>query len=114
MQEWFQENVVGPVREIAKNHGTERSPHWNAVRKEFLEKNPTCAVCDKKRKGLNVHHIVPFHVDPSIELEEENLITLCRKHHFTFGHLGWWKSWNEKVIEDCIEWYLKYKNRPTK
>lgn len=39
---------------------------------------------------LNVHHKVPFHIAPELELEESNLITLCmsedRHCHLLIGH----------------------------
>jgi 5-methylcytosine-specific restriction endonuclease McrA len=113
MKEWYQEQVVGPVREIAKMMGTKRSGKWIEVRTYFVEEHPTCAVCGTKKK-LNVHHIVPFHLRPDLEMDESNLITLCRKHHFTFGHLGYWRSWNTTIVEDAKVWLQKYKNRPVK
>jgi hypothetical protein len=30
--------------------------------------------------------VIPFHVRPDLELDEWNLITLCREHHFRIGH----------------------------
>lgn len=113
MKNWFDEQIVGPVREMSKDFGNERSPLWRKTRKNFLAYNNKCAVCGTK-KGLNVHHIKPFHLRPELELEASNLITLCRKDHFIFGHLGYWKSWNDFVEVDCEHWRLRYKNRPTK
>lgn len=40
----------------------ERSNKWRTVRKHFLEKNPTCAICDSN-ENLQVHHMLPFHMD---------------------------------------------------
>jgi len=91
--------------------GCKRDPRWSGVQKAFLLRNPACAVCGA-RKGLNVHHIVPFHVDPSKELLESNLITLCRVHHEWWGHLGDWKSYNVDIIKDALAWNEKIKNRP--
>ena len=45
-----------------------RSSGWRSVRNEHIENNPTCAACGR-RDGLEVHHIVPYHVDPSKELD---------------------------------------------
>lgn len=64
---------------------TPRSPKWPAVRAEYLKTHPECAACGT-RNELNVHHVVPFHLDESKELDPENLITLCREHHLTVGH----------------------------
>ena len=89
-----------------------RSPKWRSVRNEHIENNPTCAACGRK-DGLEVHHIVPYHVDPSKELDPTNLITLCGKRcHFVFGHLLDWKSWNENVVRDSTLYLLSVKNRP--
>lgn len=76
-----------------------RSPHWPTVRKHYIEKHPVCEACGSK-EDLNVHHIVPFHNNPKLELEESNLITLCRKHHFELGHLRNWSNSNPNVRRD--------------
>lgn len=63
-----------------------RSPKWPTVRANFIaDGNDRCAVCGS-RDDLNVHHVVPFHDDPSLELKPSNLITLCRQHHLHVGH----------------------------
>ena len=53
-----------------------RSSKWSHIQKEFLKKNPICAICGSNKK-LNVHHKLPFHLYPELELVETNLITLC-------------------------------------
>ena len=63
----------------------ERSGDWPRVRADFVRLHPVCEACGTK-KDLNVHHIVPFHLDSSLELDPKNLITLCREHHFRIGH----------------------------
>lgn len=87
-----------------------RSYEWDRVRKEFLIYHDKCEVCEKETK-LNVHHQKPFHIYPAKELEMSNLITLCREHHYLFGHLLNWKSWNENIQEDAKIWNEKIKNR---
>lgn len=66
---------------------SQRSSKWPTVRARFIATrgNDRCAVCGSV-DDLNVHHVVPFHDDPSLELEPTNLITLCREHHFHVGH----------------------------
>lgn len=97
--------------------GAARSPHWSTVRKQHLEKFPTCAVCGGTEK-LNVHHKKPFHLHPELELSMDNLITLCENGkngincHLAFGHLGSFRSFNENVTEDSGEWNKKLKERP--
>lgn len=112
MNNWINVQIIGPVRELSKTYGSERSPRWRKVRQEFLEMNPCCAVCGRKDLQSNVHHKIPFHIRPDLELEEENLITLCRDHHFLFGHLMQWKSYNKDIIEDATAWNKKIKSRP--
>jgi len=95
--------------------GAGRSNKWASVRRDFLILNPACRVCGKKGsflKPLEVHHCIPFSEDKSKELNFENLITLCREHHFLFGHLMNWKSWSEDVKIDAKLWYYKITNRP--
>lgn len=95
--------------------GAVRSPRWNIVRKQHLFMFPTCAVCDSKGSILNplqVHHITPFWLDPSKELDMLNLITLCDVHHLWIGHLGSFKSFNKDVRKDAKRLLDKIKNRP--
>lgn len=83
-----------------------RSSDWHKVRDAYLEKNPVCACCGGNKK-LQVHHIKPFHLHPELELEESNLITLCRRKkygidcHLLVGHLGWFKNYNPNVETDA-------------
>ena len=90
-----------------------RSSGWSRVRREHLKNNPTCACCGRKT-NLEVHHIQDYSENPELELDHNNLITLCAgatKCHFTFGHLGSWRSINPNVISDT-NWFLeKVKNR---
>jgi 5-methylcytosine-specific restriction protein A len=91
-----------------------RSPQWQAVRKEHLKKESRCRACGKN-KNLEVHHIVPVHIDPNRELDPSNLITLCSEQcHLMFGHLMDFKSWNSSVVEDCYEINQKIQHRPYK
>lgn len=103
--------VEGTLRELEKTWGTERSPHWATTRKEFIKENNVCASCGCKA-GLNVHHKEPFHIKPELELDPNNLITLCRDHHFFIGHLMDQKSYNVDVEKDSADILEKIKNRP--
>ncbi len=98
-----------------REFGAVRSAKWPQVEKEFIKNNPTCLVCGKKGSllnPLNVHHLTPFHKDISLELVNSNLRTLCRQHHFLFGHLMSWASWNSDLDTDSRIWNDKLKNRP--
>ena len=89
-----------------------RALGWSKVRAEHLKKYPTCRACGSE-KGLQVHHIKPFHQFPELELDPDNLITLCNKScHLYFGHLKYWRSWNTEVREDCSTYLQKLKDRP--
>lgn len=87
-----------------------RSRLWRLVREKHLECNPECAVCGRK-KNLVPHHVVPVHIDPSRELDPENLITLCEgpsfNCHLFFGHLRDWRRFNPDVREDATAWSKK-------
>jgi len=95
--------------------GKKRSTKWRAVRKSFLEKNQTCAVCGSTGK-LEVHHIQPFHTHPELELVESNLITLCENKkygvccHQLVGHSGNYRKINEDCVRDAAYWYGKIKD----
>ena len=95
-----------------------RSSQWPTVRKTHLSTHGTCAVCNGTT-NLEVHHIKPFHVDPTLELAPSNLITLCEAGkdgincHLLIGHLGNFKSVNLDVVADAAIWNTKISNRPT-
>lgn len=92
-----------------------RSSRWPAVRRAHLGQHPTCAACGA-RDALEVHHIVPVHVDGRQELEPENLITLCEGDtlncHLWCGHLGHFKSWNKTVRRDAARFLARVRTRP--
>lgn len=96
---------------------TRRSDKWPTVRKHHLELQPACAVCGGKEK-LEVHHKKPFHIHPELELDPDNLITLCESGHggvnchLFVGHLSNFKSLNENVDADSAIWNEKIKTRP--
>lgn len=57
------------------------SAKWKRKRAEILKRDHNkCKVCDSC-EGLQVHHIVSLDVNPSLKLENNNLITLCNKCH---------------------------------
>lgn len=99
---------------IARKHGKERSPQWPHVEKAHLLREPTCVACGG-RQALQVHHIKPFHLHPQLELDPDNLITLCelkgRDHHLLIGHLDEWESYNVNVREDAKRYRNKTANQ---
>ncbi len=96
---------------VARKHGHERSPQWQRVARENRRREPACVVCGYKGKKLQVHHIKPFHLHPHLELDLENLITLCeargREHHLLLGHLDAWNSYNEHIRNDAKHFHRK-------
>jgi hypothetical protein len=72
--------------------------------------HPTCAACGTR--GVEVHHVEPFHVRPDLELDPANLISLCRADHFCFGHFHRWASWNPDVRADVARYRHELDRRP--
>ena len=86
--------------------GEKRSSKWPSVRKAHLEEHPTCAVCGRSDTNVEVHHISSFHLHKELELDKNNLISLCRKakngdHHLIFGHFCDFKKENPNVVKDA-------------
>ncbi len=102
IQDWFRLKTFGGLR----------SSQWPKARKEFLMKNPNCAVCNGTVKN-EIHHVLPFAKFPNLELEPRNFITLCESKkkgvtcHQFFGHLGNYKDYNLDVREDAEIWHKK-------
>lgn len=90
-----------------------RSTEWKEVRKLHLKYQNECQACGKN-SSIEVHHIIPVHIDRTLELEPSNLLTLCDRCHLVFGHLCDYRSWNPKVVEDSKEYMQKIKKRPYK
>lgn len=100
--------VLQKINDVIKGKAplsAKRSPEWPKVRAEHLKNNPCCAVCGGNKK-LEVHHITPFHIDKSLELDANNLITLCESAsdgvicHLFVGHKGNYKESNPNVVQD--------------
>jgi 5-methylcytosine-specific restriction endonuclease McrA len=57
---------------------------------------------------MEVHHIQPLHDNPALELDPQNLITLCADPcHIVHGHLMSWLRINKSVVEDCAAYRKK-------
>lgn len=82
-----------------------RSGAWTRVRREHLAREPRCAACGRDR-DLEVHHIVPYRERPELELDAENLVTLCADPcHLVFGHLlDYRRRANPHVREDAARY----------
>ena len=86
------------------DHGKVRSAGWRAVERGWLSSHNTCAACGGT-ENLNVHHKLPFHLHPELELDPANLITLCmvkgRHCHIRIGHGDLFRNYNPDVVPDC-------------
>lgn len=106
MQDWW--HGVSPLF-----GGVPRSPEWPTVRKAHLLRDPVCNICGGTKK-LNVHHVLPFHVDKTLELNPDNLITLCDgagngNHHLIFGHFGNYATkWNPQIRTEAPFWRKRF------
>jgi len=73
-------------------HSVSRHPDWSYVARMYMIDEPNCRVCGKK--GEAVHHILPVHLRPDLELDRNNMATVCHRCHLFVGHLDNWLSWN--------------------
>lgn len=95
-----------------KTMGAMRSKDWPRVRREHLKRFPTCALCGGD-KTIEVHHKKMYSKNPQLELDPNNLITLCESGkngivcHRAFGHLGNYQRENPDVVEDVEKWHIK-------
>lgn len=110
----FLRRLITPREDIPPKLKLPRSPEWSKLRNQFLKEFPQCNACGSK-KYLEVHHIIPVHLNPSLELQEHNLITLCESKgfncHFFHGHSLSWVAYNPNVIDDSKLMTERIKNR---
>lgn len=91
---------------------TKRSSQWPAVEKAYKAKHPACEICGRKH-FIQVHHKQPFHLRPDLELDPDNLISLCEpphrvfKCHLIFGHVGNFRLFNPTIGQDAPVWHDK-------
>lgn len=88
--------------------GVPRSSKWNKVRDDFLKDNPFCEACGVKADI--VHHILPYHFEPNLELDESNLISLCSECHLVLAHLKSFKRFDPDIKEVARLFRKKVKN----
>ena len=98
----------------ARSFGGIRSSEWPKVRAAHLLKEPSCQVCGGTIK-LNVHHVNPFHLHPELELDDNNLITLCTGSSNTINchvRMGHWDSfkdkYNPKIRQEAPVWLKRF------
>lgn len=85
--------------------GAGRDPRWRFVRRRHLERQPRCLACGT-HLDLEVHHIADYSTYPSLELDPNNLMTLCGLEangcHFTIGHNRNWRRINPAALFDAL------------
>lgn len=99
--------MFGWLRRTTELFGAPRSGKWPRVRREHLAREPACIACGRT-SDVDVHHVVPFHERPELELDPENLVTLDSPCHFVFGHCLDWKTSNPRVREDAAAYRRRY------
>ena len=84
-------------------HDHLRSSHWPITRAAHLAAQPACQWCGGTT-CIEVHHILPFHLHPELELDPSNLITLCEAStecHLEHGHKGNWTLFEPRIVDLC-------------
>ena len=100
---WIKDRLQGRVWKGTKQL---RSKKWRRMAKAHLKKEPTCQWCGNTT-ALEVHHIRPFQLFPELELDPNNLITLCDnmivgiRCHLRQGHLSDYARWNPLIRKVC-------------
>lgn len=95
-----------------------RDSRWPALRTAHLKKERECQYCGRK-SNLQVHHILPVHLRADLELDPDNLITLCEPPgadgcHLRQAHLGSFaKGYNLAIREDCARHRERVRLRET-
>jgi len=87
--------------------GAKRHPDWSKFRKAYISEFPNCFIC--KRKADQLHHLIPFHLAPDMELDIENVMQMCRRCHLFVGHLNNFRSINPTCESDAREWRFRIK-----
>ena len=100
---WMRPRVIMASRQ--------RAADWRRIRAEHMEKEPACAACGRTH-DLIVHHIIPVNVSPALELDLQNLITLCASPcHIVFGHFMSYRCYNKDVRKMAQEYRKSFNKR---
>lgn len=74
-----------------------RGSCWQRARAAHLRNEPRCRACGGD-DDIEVHHILPYAVDPARECDPTNLVTLCRPCHHVVGHACNWRSYRPDAV----------------
>ena len=64
-----------------------------------IKAQPRCFICNVRSNIVNgnkndVHHVLLRSKRPDLAADPDNLVTLCRACHFTYGHGQYWRAGN--------------------
>lgn len=93
--------------------GAARANGWAVFRRIHIK--DFCEMCEIKGsllKPLELHHIKRFVDNPELELDPNNVITVCRPCHLRYAHLGSFQSYCLEIKEEAERWAEKRRNRP--
>lgn len=67
--------------------------------KEYWKNHKECEVCGITKdpvsgRRCDIHHIISIKDAPKRAADKNNMVTLCRFHHWWVGHLKNWKKIN--------------------
>jgi 5-methylcytosine-specific restriction protein A len=105
--------LIKHIKDLAQGKatlGNKRSSKWPNIRSKHLELHPYCSACGGIEK-IEVHHIKSFCDHPELELDFNNLLTLCESKSFgitchqAIGHGGDYKKINPNAVQDAA--YVK-------
>jgi 5-methylcytosine-specific restriction endonuclease McrA len=75
-------------------------PQWRTA--VFQRDDYTCQACLERGRKLNAHHIVPYSTDPSLVLDPDNGITLCRTCHTAYHAAYAIKDVNRETLREFM------------
>jgi len=94
--------MFGILRRFFQPPEIGRSGKWPRVRAEHLARQPDCQACGKRGGDMEVHHCRPYAEHPELELEPQNLLTLCADPcHLVHGHLMNFRRHDPDVVVNC-------------
>jgi len=80
------------------------------AKSKYKKMHNVCACCGYKKK-LEIHHVIPVHIDKELACYPGNFITLCRDCHFRWGHFHNFRTnWNPYIKEFCLYVSDYYRN----
>lgn len=88
-----------------------RNPGWESFRREIIKGQPACEASGVAWE-LEVHHLLPVHLRPDLEMVRDNCMVLTRTLHFWLGHYGNWASYNPRARKEAATFLKRVLHRP--